>query len=226
MSEGGSLKSEFMGNKEAFVEKILDWHKRNERDFVWRKTRDPYKVLVAEIMLQKTDAKKVSEIYDGFIEKYPNPYILANAPLSELRKDIMLLGIHKRAERLKNLAGDVIKNHGGDIPPKKEDLLELPGVGEYISNAVLCFAFGKDAPLLDANVIRVLERAFSIKSPKQRPRTDKNLWAAAERLIPKGKAREYNFALLDFAANVCTARNPKHENCIVRDVCNFYTKRT
>ena len=211
-----------MEHKKEFIKKIFVWHKRNKRNFSWRKTKDPYKIIVAEIMLQKTDAKKVSDVYDAFITKYPNVNVLANAQLSELLNDIKLLGIHKRAERLRNLAVEIVQKYEGKIPHEKENLLALPGVGDYIANAVLCFGFGKDAPLIDANIIRILERVFSIRSPKPRPRTDKNLWETAEKMIPHGKAREYNLALLDFAANVCTAKNPKHADCPIRTVCNMY----
>lgn len=211
-----------MEKKEEFVKEILNWHQKNKRKFNWRRARDPYKIIVAEIMLQKTDAKKVSEVYDRFIAKYPNVQALSEAPLDELRRKIILLGIHSRAERLKNLAVEVIKNYGGEIPPDKKKLLELPGVGNYVANAVLCFAFNKDVPLIDANIIRVLDRVFSIKSSRPRPRTDKSLWCAAEEIIPKGAARRFNLALLDFAATVCTAKNPKHEECPVRSLCDYY----
>lgn len=211
-----------MRKKEDFVKDILRWYKRNKRDFNWRKTRDPYKILVAEIMLQKTDAKKVSEIYDGFIAKYPNIEALSKASVEELRKEIMLLGIHSRAERLKNLAIKIITKHDGLIPSNKKKLMELPGVGSYIANAVLCFAFDRDVPLIDANIIRVLNRVFSITSSKSRPRNDMKMWDTVEKLVPKGRGREFNFGLLDFAAKVCTVKNPKHEVCPIKNICDHY----
>lgn len=211
-----------MEKKEEFAKKILKWHQKNKRDFNWRRTGDPYKIIVAEIMLQKTDAKKVNEVYDGFIAKYPNVQVLSEASLDELRREIILLGIHSRADRLKNLATEIIKDYGGEIPTGEEKLLKLPGVGNYIANAVLCFAFNKDVPLIDANIIRILERVFSIKSSKPRPRTDKSLWHAAKKIIPKGTAKAFNLSLLDFAAAICTAKNPRHEECPVKSLCDYY----
>lgn len=209
-------------NKKEFVKNLMSWHAENKRTFSWRQTKKAFHILIAEIMLQKTDAKKVSEIYDRFLAKYPNVQALSEAPLDELRREILLLGIHRRADRLRKLAIEVIKIHGGDIPSDKKKLLELPGVGNYIANAVLCFAFNKDVPLIDANIIRVLRRVFSIESSKPRPRTDKSLWDAAAKLIPKGAAPEFNLALLDFAAAVCTLKNPKHEECPVKNICDYY----
>lgn len=207
--------------KEEFVLNLLAWHVENKRIFSWRQTENPFHILVAEIMLQKTDVKKVSEVYDKFIEKYPTPEYLASADLAELRKELALLGIHQRAERLKKTAEKIIRDYGGEVPSEKEELLTLSGVGEYIANAVLCFAFGKDVPIVDTNVIRLLERVFGIKSSKVRPRTDRKIWEFAAQLVPKGKCREYNQALLDFAASVCKSKNPLSSVCPENKICSF-----
>lgn len=211
-----------MTKEEDFINNIFKWYNNNKRDFEWRKTRDPYKILIAEIMLQKTDAKKVSQIYDRFIIKYSNVTLLSKASVEELEKEIFLLGIHSRAERLKNLAQEIIKKYNGQIPLERKKLIELPGVGNYIANAVLCFALNKDVPLIDANILRILKRVFSIKSSKSRPRNDEKMWKAVDKIIPCGRGREFNFAILDFAAKVCTAKNPKHEVCPVKDYCDYY----
>jgi A/G-specific adenine glycosylase len=208
--------------KKEFVKNLLAWHAENKRTFSWRQTKNPFHILIAEIMLQKTDAKKVSEIYDRFLAKYPNVQALSEASLDELRREILYLGIHSRAERLRKLAIEVIKIHGGDIPSDRKKLLSLPGVGNYIANAVLCFAFNKDVPLIDANIIRILRRVFSIESSNPRPREDQSLWDASAKLVPKGAAREFNLALLDFAAAVCTVKNPKHEECPVKNICDYF----
>src|SRR3972149_2210324 len=102
--------------KKEFVKNLLAWHAENKRTFSWRRTKNPFHILIAEIMLQKTDAKKVSEIYDRFLAKYPNAKALSEASVDELRREILLLGIYSRAERLRKLAIEVIKIHGGDIP--------------------------------------------------------------------------------------------------------------
>jgi A/G-specific adenine glycosylase len=208
-------------NKEDFVKILLAWHSKNKRTFSWRNTNKPFSILVAEIMLQKTDVKKVSEVYDKFIEKYPTPESLASAELVELRKELALLGIHQRVERLKKTAEKIISEYNGEVPSEKEELLKLPGVGEYIANAVMCFAFGKDVPIVDTNVIRLFERVFGVKSTKSRPRTDRMIWKFADQLIPKGKSIDYNQALLDFAASICTSKNPLSGICPVKKICNY-----
>ncbi len=207
--------------KEEFVQKLLAWHAENKRDFSWRRTANPFHILIAEIMLQKTDVKKVSDVYDKFIQKYPTPQALASAELVELRKELALLGIHRRAERLKKTAEKIVSEHGAEVPSEKQELLKLPGVGEYIANAVLCFAFGKDVPIVDTNVIRLLERVFGIKSSKARPRTDRKIWEFAAQLVPKGRCREYNQALLDFAASVCKSKKPLSATCPENKICSY-----
>lgn len=215
-----------MKKKETFVKNLLNWYSKNKRDFSWRNKTNPFHILVAEIMLQKTDAKKVSEVYDIFIERHPTPQDLVSAELSELKKELALLGIHKRAERMKKLAEKIIFEYGGEVPSEKEELLKLPGVGEYISNAVLCFAFGENVPIVDTNVIRLLDRVFGVKSSKSRPRTDRKIWEFAAELVPKGKCKEYNHALLDFAASVCTSKNPQSDICPEKTICCFAKEKS
>jgi len=213
------MESLLNSKKDEFAKRLLEWHAKNKRDFSWRRTKDPFHILIAEIMLRKTDAKKVCKIYDEFIRRYPTPKALAKADAKKLKKQIHLLGIHRRAELLKSLAQDLMKEHSGIVPRNKAKLLDLPGVGEYIANAVLCFAFDYDAPLLDANIIRILNRVFALKSPKARQRTDKMMWDAAEKLIPSGQAKEFNWAILDFAALICTVQKPKCSACPIEKLC-------
>lgn len=211
---------------ENFAERLLAWFERNKRDFPWRRTRDPYKILVAEMMLQKTTSKQVAKLYDGFIEKYPSPASLANVAVSDIEAEIMPLGMeHRRALRFKRLAEIIVKKHAGEVPRNKNALVLLPGVGNYIANAVLCLGYDENVAMLDTNVVRVLQRFFGITSTKARARTDKALWKAYQQMIPKGKARDFNLAVLDFAALVCAAKNPKHEICPVSGSCKLTKNR-
>ena len=114
-----------------------------------------------------------------------------------------------------------MKRFNGKVPDNKKDLLSLPGVGPYTANAVLCFAFGHDVSMLDVNIIRVLKRVFSPDVKKSRERTDKSFWDFAESLPPKGKGKEFNYAILDFAGEVCTAKNPKCKSCPMKKICDF-----
>jgi A/G-specific adenine glycosylase len=174
------------------------------------------------MMLQKTDSRKVLAVYPSFVRRYGTPCKLAYAPLRDVRNEIRLLGISDRARRLKASARTILENYHGQVPSNRKDLLRLLGVGDYIANAVLCFAYARDVALLDTNVIRVLGRVFSVRSSKPRARTDGKLWGFAARLVPEGKAIRYNRAVLDFAALVCTARDPRCRECPVNSLCNYY----
>lgn len=212
-----------MEKKKSFAANIIRWYKKNGRSYPWRRTKNPFRILVSEMMLQKTDTKKVLSVYPFVIKKYPTPAHFAKTNLHSLRKEIHLLGISDRARRLKTASRMILGDYNGKVPSERKQLLNLLGVGDYIANAVLCFAFGKDVPLLDSNVIRVIKRVFSVESSKERARTDKVLWEFAGSLVPKGKAIDYNRGILDFAAKVCTARNPICSVCPVNYVCNYYT---
>jgi len=211
--------------KDEFVFKILDWFEENRRDFPWRRTADPYKVLVAEMMLQKTTSKQVSGIFEDFVNKYPDPSSLSAATLEEIESKIGSLGIeHKRAVNFKECAYQLTNRYGGQIPCKREELLSLPGIGDYIANAVLCFACGEKLPLVDTNIVRLLERFFGMKSKKARARTDKTFWNAVAEMIPAKRAKQFNLGLLDFASLVCSAKNPKCGTCPLHEKCDFYKK--
>lgn len=211
-----------MDKKKSFAANIIRWYKKNGRSYPWRRAKNPFRILVSEMMLQKTDTKKVLSVYPFVIRKYPTPAYFAKANLLSLRKEIHLLGISDRARRLRTASKTILHLHGGKVPQDRKQLLNLLGVGNYIANAVLCFAFGKDVPLLDSNVIRVIKRVFSVESKKERARTDKALWKFAGSLVPKGKAIDYNRGILDFAASVCTSRNPKCNICPNKKKCDYY----
>ena len=209
----------------TFARKLLAWYKKNACRFPWRETKDPYKILLAEILLRKTTRNQVKEIFEKLLERYPTLEKLAFAEVKELEGFIKPLGMQKkRARLLKKLAKCIVENYGGSVPEDRHELLKLPGVGVYSANAVLCLAYGKQVPLVDTNVIRVVERVFQIKSEKARARTDPMVWSFVEKLIPKGRAREFNLALLDFANLVCTSRLPRCSICPLREICLHSTK--
>lgn len=211
--------------KEVFVERLLEWRSKffKHEDFPWRLTNDPFRILVAEVLLRKTTREQVSKLYEDFIKKYPTPEALASAPIQSIENNIKSLGIeHKRALLLKRLGETLTKKYGGVIPSTREKLLKLPSVGEYTANAVLCFAYGKDAPLVDTNVARIMDRVFSIKYIKTSRRSIRRLWNKVAQMVPQGRAREFNLSLLDFANHVCTARKPRCEICIIQDICDYY----
>ncbi len=218
--------SELQAKINTFMDEILKWYEQNKRDYLfWRNTKNPYHVLVSEMMLQKTTVKQVQNLVLKFIERFPTVKDLAEASVEEIEELITPLGMeHKRAERYKKWAGMVIEKYSGRIPNSEDELISLPGVGRYMANSVLCFAFGKEAPLLDTNIVRILERVFAIKSSKARARTDEKLWDFVRKITPPGKSREVNLALLDHGALVCTAKNPKCSACPFNKICNAYKK--
>jgi A/G-specific adenine glycosylase len=209
--------------KELFVDALLEWHAGNSRDFPWRWRSDPYKILIAEILLQKTKAEKVVPVFNSFSSKYPDVEKLSAASVSELKNEIKILGLHtQRATKLQKLAGILVEKYNGTVPSNKKELLELPGIGIYAANAVLCFAFGYDVPLLDTNIGRIIERVFSVKVAGEE-RKKSNVWDLIAEFVPEGKSREYNYSLLDFGALVCTAKNPRHNLCPLTEICDYYS---
>lgn len=208
-----------------FVEMLLTWGKKNSRSFPWRKINDPYKILVAEILLQRTKADQVVPVFREFISSYPNPHALVDAPLNNIRRIIGSLGLEKRALGLKRLAEQLIEDHNGRIPSEKEDLIRLYGVGNYIANAVLCHAYGAEVPTVDANFGRVLKRAFSLQ-PREPAQKDRNVWSFAESVMTyaKNHSRELNLAVIDLASLICTPKNPKCLRCPLNKICDYALK--
>jgi len=205
-----------------FAELLLEWWRSNRRDFPWRRTADPYKILIAEMLLRKTTARQVSRVFDEFFAKFPNAEALAGARDEEVEEVIRPLGMQRRrAALLKKLASELLERHAGAVPASYEDLRRLPGVGPYAANAVLCFAYGKDVPLVDVNVARVFQRVFGYKPRKRRAKDDTALWDFVAETIPPGRGRDFNLAVIDFAHEVCTPREPRCASCPLRTVCKY-----
>lgn len=205
-----------------FTRTLLKWDARNRRDFPWRRTKDAYKILVAEIMLQRTKAEQVVPVYERFVKKYPDPSSLSNASVSELRAEIHSLGLEKRAQGLKKLAEQLVEEHMGEIPNSRDELVKLHWVGNYIANALLCHAFEVDVPTVDANFARLLVRVFSLK-PRHPAQKDKRIWAFAQSLMPlvKGRARALNLAILDLSSKICTPQKPSCRICPLNSICDY-----
>lgn len=210
---------------EKFVEELLAWSTDNLRDFEWRRASDPYRILVAELMLQRTGADQVATVYGKFLKKFPSPEHLAGSEITEIEKVVSSLGLRYRAGRLREIAIKLVKKYGGKVPPEREELISLPGVGNYVANAVMCLAFGRDAPLLDSNIARIVGRVFSLKTTQESHKSMK-FWKVMEKMLPAGRAREFNLALVDLGSLICTPRNPRHEKCPLKDLCDFYHNPT
>ena len=203
-----------------FQRALLRWYGRHQRPLPWRRTRDPYKILVSEIMLQQTQVDRVIPKYHEFLRRYPTVRQLARARAQELRKVWYPLGYNVRPMRLRTIARRVVKQHGGKIPDSYDGLIAMDGIGRYTAGAVLSFAFNQDAAILDTNVARLLQRYFGL--PPKRASTTRRLWELAERIIPRGKGYEINQGMMDFGAVVCTARRPQCHACVLRRQCRSY----
>jgi A/G-specific adenine glycosylase len=195
----------------SFTRKLLAWYKRNARVLPWRKTRNPYAILVSEFMLQQTQVSRVLEYFPRFMARFPTITSLAGAGRKAVMEEWDGLGYYARARNLHKLAREVTRRLDGTVPDSPEDLRTLPGVGRYTAGAVACFAYEKAVPTVDTNVRRVLERAFA----------PKDVWELAAKLVPKNGERAWRFnqALMELGALVCTARKPKCPECPVRSDC-------
>ena len=209
----------------AFQRRLLAWFRRNGRDLPWRRTRDPYRILVSEVMLQQTQVERVRDYYARFLRQYPTVRDLAAAHPARVRESWDGLGYYTRARNLQAAAQKVVEAHGGRFPRTVEEMRALPGVGRYPAGAVASFAFGQAAPVLDTNVRRVLSRIFVRRRPAGATALDRRLWALAEAVIPDGEAWAFNQALRDFGATVCSARAPKCPACPMREICAFAAGR-
>ncbi len=209
--------------KQHFVEELLSWFGKNRRDFPWRKTKDPYKILIAEVMLQRTRADQVKKIYRDFLKEFPTIKSLYLASPERVKRYFSKLGLGWRAEKTIALAKVLVEKYGGKIPCNKKELLSIPSIGEYISSAILSFAYNKPVAVVDSNVIRVLSRYFGI-SPRGEGRRDPAIHRLASDLVPPDRHREFNWAVIDLAATICTPRNPRCGNCPLSQFC-FFARR-
>jgi A/G-specific adenine glycosylase len=205
-----------------FRRQIKAWFRENRRDFPWRETQNPYHILIAEILLTRTRSENVVPVYRSFLVKYPTVEDLAKAPLADIEKAIAPLGFDFRAGQLHRSAERIVSLYGGKIPDNEKDLITLPGVGRYTLNAVLATAFGQRAPVVDTNVVRILERFFGLEGRGEKSR-DSYLWDAAEAIAPKRNTKAWNWTLIDFGALVC-APNPRCSVCPLKKRCNFDRK--
>lgn len=198
---------------------LLRWYRRNGRDLPWRRTSDPYRILVSEVMLQQTQVDRVVGHYETFLRRYPTIAALAAAADTEVREAWDGLGYYARARNLHQTARRVVADCDGRIPDDPVAIRRLPGIGRYTAGAVLSIAFGRDAAILDTNAARVLARFFGVRTRGSRARTQARLWSLAEAVTPAGRAGDFNQAIMDLGATVCRARQRQCPLCPVRTAC-------
>lgn len=205
---------------EGFSEKLVHWWESNRREFPWRQTRDPYRILVAEILLHRTKAEQVAPVYIAFMKRFPDLKSLAMAPEDEVKKMLYPLGLRWRVTLLISMVREIADRYNGTIPSESKELESLPGVSHYIASAVRSFGPGLPDPILDTNTVRILGRVFGV-SVSDSSRRSKEFRRMYESIMEKKRAREFNFAMIDLAALLCKPTNPICHQCPVQKMCNY-----
>ncbi|WP_145052269.1 A/G-specific adenine glycosylase [Paenibacillus xylanexedens] len=206
--------------KQHFSVNLLDWYMINRRDLPWRRHNNPYFTWVSEIMLQQTRVDTVIPYFNRFIGNFPTVQALAEAPEEDVLKNWEGLGYYSRARNLQAAARQVMELHGGEIPQNKQAVFALKGVGSYTAGAILSIAFNQPQPAVDGNVMRVLSRYFLIDEDIMKGSTRVLMEELAGELIPEGRARDFNQALMELGALVCTPKAPHCLTCPVMEQCS------
>ncbi len=203
---------------------LLKWYAAEQRALPWRSTDDPYAILVSEIMLQQTQVDRVLPKYRQFLETFSTLADLAAAPTADVISVWVPLGYNMRAVRLQSVARQVIAEYGGRIPDTIDDLLKLKGIGRYTAGAIACFAYHKQVATVDTNIYRVLHRIFLGLEYPEPKLNDAQMLTLAEQVLPEGEAYNWNQALMDLGATICTSNNPQCTQCPLQESCSAYTE--
>jgi A/G-specific adenine glycosylase len=209
-------------DRRRFRQRLLTWYGRHGRDLPWRKTDDPYHILVSEIMLQQTQVDRVLPKYAEWLDKYPSMEVLAAAPEKDVTTTWYPLGYNIRPKRLQSIARESVAKYGGRLPQDEATLLSFKGIGAYTAGAIRSFAFRERAAILDTNVARVLFRVFVAKGDPKGHAMKQHLWKLSETVMPYRQVFDFNQALMDLGAMICVARNPKCLVCPMAKGCRSY----
>ena len=203
----------------TFRRQLLGWFRQFRRDLPWRRTKDPYRVWLSEIMLQQTRVAAAIPYYERFLERFPDVYALTAAPLEEILRAWSGLGYYSRARNLQKAAQQIVAKHGGKFPTRLEDTLALPGIGNYTAAAILSIAFGKKLAVLDGNVARVLARLDAIHGDIRRSQRCQELQKTADGLLEPKSPGDWNQAMMELGATLCTPKSPQCLLCPVAQFC-------
>ena len=207
-----------VGDVRTFRKELTLWGKANRRSFPWRETDDPFLILVAEVLLQRSRGKTVAKVYEKLVARWPDATSLARARVDTIEKVIRPLGLSKRAGTLKQMAAVV--SGLGEVPSTLDGLLALPGVGPYAAGATLAVAFGKRAPVVDGVTARVYRRYFGL-DPAIPASSDPELWRVVTEASPARNDKEWNWAVLDLASSVCLPKVPRCHECPLAAHCGW-----
>lgn len=205
--------------KRSFRRRLLAWYSKHARDLPWRRTRDPYRVWVSEVMLQQTQVDTVRPYFERFTKAYPTVAALAKADEQDVLRLWEGLGYYRRARSLHAAAKQVVAEHDGEMPGDVATLQKLPGIGRYTAGAIVSIAYDKPAPILEANTIRLLTRLIAYEGDPTSTAGQKRLWAVAEELLPTKDVATFNQALMELGSLVCTPTAPRCEECPAGSLC-------
>ena len=200
--------------------KLFLWHKKNYRDFPWRHTKDPYRIMIAEFMLHRTKAEQVVPVYLEFIEKYPDIEILARTNFKDIKKVTEHLGLHWRAKHFSEAAKYIIENHNGKFPEDYGKLREIPGAGEYVAGAISTVCFNKPAPVVDSNIARFINRYFGLNLSGE-IRRKKKIVELSAKLFEYENPGDLLFAIVDFTSLICKPVKPLCGKCPLKNDCKY-----
>ncbi|QSZ66932.1 DNA glycosylase [Methanofollis aquaemaris] len=200
---------------------LQEWGAEHFRDYLWRHTRDPYRVMIAEFMLHRTRADQVVPVYTEFILHYPDVFSLAQANISDVRLVTEHLGLHWRSAHFIEAARYIVRESGGKFPETENGLREIPGVGEYVAGAILTICYGKSHPVIDSNIARFINRFYGLHLTGE-IRRKRDVRTIAEDLFSVEDPGRLLFAILDFTAAICRAQVPLHQECPLKEMCRYY----
>ncbi|MBI5303483.1 MAG: A/G-specific adenine glycosylase [Chloroflexi bacterium] len=207
-------------SRKNIAARLLAWYATHKRALPWRRdAHDPYRVWISETLLQQTQVAIVIPYYERFLARFPTVHALASAPLDDVLKTWEGAGYYARARNLHRAAQEIVARFDGNLPSTVEELRALPGIGRYTAGAVASIAFQRDAPVLDGNVTRVLCRYFKIESDSKSKATQDSLWELVTELVPHGLAGEFNQAVMELGATVCSPRKPACDACPLKRGC-------
>jgi A/G-specific adenine glycosylase len=210
--------------RQRFRRTLLTWYRANGRDLPWRRTADPYHILVSEVMLQQTQVDRVLPKYHEWLARYPSLTALAIADEGDVTSTWRPLGYNIRPRRLHAIARESVERFGGELPSDEATLRSFKGIGAYTAGAIRSFAFGQRAAILDTNVARVLFRVFVGRGDPKAHAMRKQLWTLSEALVPHKHVFDFNQGLMDFGATVCVARKPRCTACPMTRMCRSFPK--
>lgn len=221
MTEYTRIKNAIQKRKTKLAKLLLQWSQKNSPEYPWRKTSDPYKIMISEMLLRRTRASNVIPVYKTLIKKFPNIESLQKSSVREIEKIIRSLGIKSRSSKIRSTAQTIARKYPDSFPSEEKELKNVLGSGSnYTINTIRCFAYDQNVPIFDVNVQRIFERIFSIDFGKDAHKK-KDSWKTVSYALPQKNVKQFNWALLDLGKEICVHSTPKCEKCPLKTICDY-----